>query len=162
MSRPVHSEQTSGGDVETVFAILSSERWAQVRADALHDESRLESRTEKPDGGVTLTVSRALPDGIPGFLDRFLPASGRVVQTDDWGPPGGGTRSGTWHVDIPGAPVRLGGVMRLEPTGEGSRYVIDGEAQVKVPVIGGKAESFIASQVVRLMAKEGDVLRDAL
>jgi hypothetical protein len=52
--------------------------------------------------------------------------------------------------------------MRLEPTPTGSRYVIDGEVKVKVPVIGGKAEGFIAGMVERLAAKEADVLRSAL
>jgi hypothetical protein len=111
---------------------------------------------------VVLVVSRSLPDGVPGFLERFLPKDGRVTQTDDWGPAKGGTRSGTWRVEIPGAPAQLGGTMRLEPTPTGSRYVVDGEVKVKVPVIGGKAEGFIAGMVEKLAAKEADVLRSAL
>jgi hypothetical protein len=162
MSRPVHSEQTSSGDVETVFRVLTDESWPQRKADALHDGSRLVRREETPDGGVTLVVSRELPSGVPGFLDRFLPKDGRVTQTDVWGPASGGSRSGTWSVDIPGAPARLGGTMRLDATPTGSRYVIDGTAEVKVPLIGGKAEGFIASSVEKVAAKEGDVLRSAL
>jgi hypothetical protein len=162
MSKKVHSEQPSGGDVETVFRVLSDQSWAQRKDDALHDGSQVVRREEKADGGVVLVVSRALPDGVPGFLERFLPQDGRVTQTDDWGPAQGGTRSGTWRVEIPGAPAELGGTMRLEPTPSGSRYVIDGEVRVKVPVIGGKAEGFIAGLVEKLAAKEAEVLRSAL
>ena len=162
MSTKVHSEQNSGGDVETVYALLTSEEWPARKDAALDDGSTLVRRDEKPDGGVTMVVSRALPKGIPGFLQKFAPEGGRVTQTDDWGPAEGGVRRGTWHVDMPGAPARLGGTMRLEPTADGSRYVIDGECTVKVPLVGGKAESFIASMVEKLGRKEAEVLRSAL
>ncbi|HVM26543.1 MAG TPA: DUF2505 domain-containing protein [Mycobacteriales bacterium] len=162
MSRSVRSEQQTSGDVETVFGVLSDESWAARKDEALHDGSRVVRRDVTPDGGVTLVVSRELPAGVPGFLERFLPQDGRVVQTDAWGPPHGETRSGTWRVDIPGAPATLGGTMRLEPTPTGSRYVIEGEVTVKVPLVGGRAESFIAGMVEKLAAKEAAVLRGAL
>lgn len=162
MSRRLHSEQDSAGDVETVFAILSSELWAERRAEALHDGSRVVRREQGKDGGVTLVVSRELPSGVPGFLERFLPADGRAVQTDVWEPAAGGVRRGSWVAEIPGAPATLGGTMRLEPTSTGSRHVIEGEVTVRVPLIGGRAESFIAGMVERLAAAEADVLRAAL
>lgn len=162
MSKAVHSEQTSTADVETAFRILSDASWAQRRAQALQDGSRVVRREETPDGGVTLVVSRELPAGVPGFLERFLPADGRAVQTDVWGPEQDGQRHGTWSADLPGAPATLGGTMRLEPTPTGSRYVIDGSITVRVPLIGGRAESFIAGMVEKLAAKEAEVLRAAL
>lgn len=162
MSTKVHSQQTSGGDVETVFAVLTSQTWPARKDEALGDGSTLLRRDEKPDGGVTMVVSRALPQGIPGFLQKFAPQGGRVTQTDDWGPDEGGVRRGTWHVDMPGTPATLGGTMRIEPTPDGSRYVIDGECTVKVPLLGGKAESFLASMVEKLGGKEAEVLRSEL
>ena len=162
MSRSLRSEQQSSGDVETVFRVLSDESWARRKDDALHDGSRVVRREEKADGGVLLVVSRELPAGVPGFLERFLPQDGRVVQTDDWGPAVAGSRSGTWKVEIPGAPATLGGTMHLSPAPAGSSYVIDGVVEVKVPLIGGKAEGFLAGLVERLAAKEADVLRAAV
>jgi hypothetical protein len=162
VTRQVHSRHDSGSDVETVFRVLSDESWARRKDDALRDGSRVVRREETPDGGVTLVVSRELPAGVPRFLERFLPEDGRVTQTDAWGPADGGARHGTWQVHIPGAPARLGGTMRLEPTAGGSRYTIDGEVAVTVPVIGGRAEGFIAGMVEKLAAKEAGVLRDAL
>lgn len=162
MTRTVHSEQDSSGDVETAFAVLSGQGWAQLKDDALHDGSRVVRHEQAADGAVTLVVSRELPAGVPGFLERFLPKDGRVTQTDVWGPAAGGRRTGTWTVQIPGAPARLGGTMRLEPLPTGSRYVVDGTVEVKVPLIGGKAEGFIAGLVEKLAVKEADVLRSAL
>ena len=98
-------------------------------------------REASPDGGLLLAVARELPDGAPGFLTRLLPKDGRVVQTDEWAPDdGSGTRTGTWRVELPGAPARLGGTLRVEPDGAGRRYLVEGETKVSVPLVGGKAE----------------------
>jgi hypothetical protein len=162
MSTPVQSTFESRGDVETVFATLTDESWPQHKAERLGDGSRVERREATPDGGLLLVVSRELPSGVPSFLERFLPADGRVLQTDDWGPDQGGERGGVWKVEIPGAPARLGGTLHLEAVPQGSRYTIQGEVTVKVPLIGGKAEKFIAEMVHKLAAKEADLLQARL
>ena len=162
MSKQVRSETRSDADVESVFRTLTDESWAGVKAARFRDDSRTVSREERPDGGVTLVVSRRLPDGVPGFLQRFLPEDGRITEHFAWGPDEGGTRRGTWHADIAGAPAKLGGTMLLEPTASGSRHVIEGEVRVKVPIVGGKAESFIAEMVEKLAGKEADLLLETV
>lgn len=162
MSRPLHSSHELPVEVERVHAVLSGPDWPARRAGVLHDGSQVVERVERPDGGVRLVVSRELPPGGPGFLDRFLPSDKRVVQTDDWGPASGGVRSGTWEVVIPGVSARLAGTMRLEPVPAGTRYVVDGEISVPIPLVGGKAEKFIAEMVQKLTAREAEVLQDAV
>ena len=147
-------------DVDTVFTAISSAGWAERKARELRDGSLVVQRELRPDGGVLLAVSRQLPDGVPGYLERFLPKDGRVVQTDDWGPARpDGTRQGTWRADIAGAPAQVGGAMRFEPSATGSTYVIDGTVRVSVPLVGGKAERFLAELIGKLMDKEAEVLR---
>jgi hypothetical protein len=144
--------------VEAVYAAISGEDWAQHRAEHFGDDSRLESRTASGDA-VTMVVSRGLPDGIPGFLEKFLPAGGRAKQTEAWGAAeADGTRRGTWTGEIPGAPAKTGGTMALEPTGTGTRYRIQGEVKVSIPLVGGKAESFVADMIGKLTAKEAELL----
>ena len=163
MSTSVRSVFESSSDVDRVFGILTSEQWVATKAARFRDGARVTQREQRPDGDVLLAVSRELPGGVPGFLERFLPKDGRVVETFDWAAPGGdGTRRGTWKADIPGAPARLGGTMRLEPTATGSRYTIEGEVEVSVPLIGGKAESFIAEMVKKLAAKEHELMLTTL
>ena len=162
MSAPIRSSFELAGSVEQVAAALTAESWADRKAQALHDGSRVVSRTERPDGGVALVLSRELPKGGPGVPDRLLPQDGRVVQTDDWGPPVEGVRRGTWKVEILGTPARLGGTLLLEPIATGSRYAITGEAKVPVPLIGGRAERFIAEMVMKLSAREVELLHVAL
>lgn len=163
MSAPVHSTFNSGASPEQVYELLTSPEWVQTKATRFGDEAELKEHEPRPDGGVRLTVSRKLPDGVPGFLQRFLPADGRVLETFDWGPAAAdGTRHGTWSADIPGAPAKLGGTLRLDPTDIGSAYTIAGEVKVKVPLVGGKAEDFIADMVGKLAAKEAELLHDTL
>ena len=162
MSTHVETSHESSGGVEEVFALLTSPAWPARKAAELRDGSAVVEREEHLDGGVRLVVSRELPGGGPGFLERFLPADGRVVQTDEWGPAAGGERHGRWSVSIPGAPASMGGTMRLEPTAAGSRYAIEGEVTVKVPLIGGRAERFIGDMVVKLADKEADMLSRSL
>lgn len=164
MSTPLKAVYALAADVETAFAAVSSEAWAHRKAAELHDGSEVVSRDERPDGGVVLVVSRELPEGVPGFLEKFLPRDGRARQTDAWEPADAdGVRRGTWQAEIPGAPAQVGGRMRLEPDGSGSgtatRYTIEGEVKVRVPVIGGKAEKFLAGMVTRLTEKEAEVLK---
>jgi hypothetical protein len=153
MSRSVRSVFESAGGVDQVFDTLSSPEWVATKARRFGDGALVQQHEQRADGGVLLAVSRELPSGVPGFLERFLPKDGRVVETFEWAPAAGdGTRRGTWRADIPGAPARLGGTMRLEPTDTGSRYTIEGDVKVSVPLIGGKAEA-VADLVARLAAK---------
>ena len=159
MSTAVRSVFESSGDVDAVFGVLGSPEWVATKAERFGDGAFVKQREERPDGGLLLAVSRELPGGVPGFLERFLPKDGRVVETFEWQPPGGdGTRRGTWKADIPGAPAKLGGAMRLEPTDSGSRYTIEGDVKVSVPLVGGKAEGFIGGMVEKLAAKEHELL----
>jgi hypothetical protein len=146
------------GDVESVYALLTGDDWAEQKAKAFNDDSQTVSRTVGEGGAVTYVQSRGLPDGIPGFLEKFLPKGGRAQQTEAWGASDGGTRRGTWQGEIPGAPASVGGTMALEPTATGTRYVIRGEAKVGIPLVGGKAELFVVDMIGRLTAKEAELL----
>ena len=160
MSTDLHASYPLPCDVETAYAALSSEQWPARKDAELDDGSRLEAREQTPDGGVVLRSTRGLPKGMPGFLEKVVPAGGRAAQTDTWGPASpDGSRAGTWKAEVPGAPVDVHGTMRLVPTASGCDYVIDGTAKVKIPIIGGKAEKFVADATARTTAAEAGVLR---
>lgn len=163
MTAPVRTVVRTAHPVDEVVDLLTSEQWVQRKAARFRDGSAVVRREARPDGSLLLVVSRELPQGAPGFLAKLLPKDGRVLQTDEWAPAdGSGARSGTWQVEIPGAPARLGGTMRVEPSGTGSQYVVAGEAKVSVPLVGGRAESFIAEMVGKLGDAEGELIQAAL
>jgi len=159
VSKDLVSRTHIPASVQEAFALRTSERWVALKAERLQDGSALVRRVERPDGGVDFSVSRELPAGVPGFLEKFLPKEGRAVQNESWGPPdANGVCHGTWSVDIPGAPAKLGGTSTLEPDGDGSVQVILGTAKVSIPLIGGKAEQFIVEMTRKLMAKEAALM----
>ncbi|MEO6205574.1 MAG: DUF2505 domain-containing protein [Mycobacteriales bacterium] len=163
MSRDLKATVDLPATVGDVFALRTSQRWVDLKAERLHDGSALVQRTESPTGAVTLSVSRNLPQGAPGFLERFLPQDGKVIQNETWKPPdSAGICTGTWTVEIPGAPAKLGGTTRLEPVGDGSRQTITGTAKVSIPLIGGKAEQYVVDMTTKLINREGQLMLEAL
>jgi hypothetical protein len=163
MSKDLVSRTQIPATVQQVFDLRTSEHWVDLKRDKLNDGSALVSRTVRPDGGVDFAVSRELPAGVPGFLEKFLPKEGRAVQNESWGAPGpDGICRGTWSVDIPGAPAKLGGTATVEPSGDGSVQIIKGTAKVSIPLIGGKAEQFIVEMTQKLMAKEAELMVSSL
>ncbi len=148
--------------VEAVLAVLTSPQWPAANDARLHDGSTLVSSLPTPDGGHEVVQRRRLPDGVPSFLLRFAPKDGQVTQTDVWAPPSGEGREGTWAVTFPGSPGSIGGVTRLEPTPTGCRWVVTGTVRVGIPLVGGRAEGFLAPLVERLVRTQGEVLRSLL
>jgi len=147
-------------DVESVWAVLTGAAWPAALDAGLRDGSRLVSAEPTPGGGAVVVTSRELPDGVPGFLQRFLPADGRVTQTDRWEPAQDGVRRGRWDVTFPGSPGVIGGETTISPAGTGSRWVVSGTVQIKIPLVGGKTEGFLAPLLEKLVIRQGEVLRD--
>lgn len=149
-------------DVETAYATLTAPSWPQLMAERLRDGSMLVEAAPTVDGGARLVVSRRLPEGTPALLTALLPQDGRVTQTDVWGPAEDGARRGTWSATFPGSPAVLQGRTEVESTAAGSRWTVAGTVTVRVPLVGGRAEAFLAPLVERLVQRQGEVLRDAV
>lgn len=163
MSRAVSSRTALAAPVAAALRRRTGPGWVAERAAALGDGGELLERRELPGGGVELVVSRRLPAGAPGFLARFVPADGRVRQSERWaGPDASGTAEGTWSAVLPGAPASLHGTCRVEPEGGGSRLVVTGTVQVRLPLVGSRAEAYLAEQLTRLLDREGALLATAL
>lgn len=145
--------------VAAVLAALTSDAWPAALAARLGDGSRVVERTPLPDGGLRLVVRRnlpgATPEAVPGPLQRFLPQDGALFQVDEWH-----GDQGRWDVGFAGAPGTLRGATRVEPVGEGgSRWVVEGEVTVALPLVGSRAEGILAPLVERLLEHQAAVLR---
>ena len=163
MTAPVRSETRTSSPVADVFDVLTSDGWVERKAARFRDGSQVVRREVLPGGGVVLAVSRELPDGAPGFLTGSCrrtaascrPTSGRPTTA---AAPARAPGASSSPARRPGSAAR----MRVEPDGPGSAHVVVGETKVSVPLVGGKAESFIADMVARLGRTEGELLRSVL
>ncbi len=59
-----------------------------------------------------------------------------------------GSWSGTFDVEVKGAPIHLSGTMRLTPDGSGARHDVMIDFRVKVPIVGGKIADWLGKKDV--------------
>ena len=146
------------GTVEQVHRAFADEQyWLARLADSGADDATLDSMTVRPDGGIAVSTTQVLrrrstaghrdpvPPGRPAYRAR---ARSGARSTAD-------RSTATVTGDISGAPVTLGGDAVLTPAkGAGARLAFHGTVEVRVPLVGGKIESFIGSQLVDLLIAE--------
>ncbi|MGH4018157.1 MAG: DUF2505 domain-containing protein [Pseudonocardiaceae bacterium] len=135
------------------------ERMAEVLVDPDYLQAKLRevggsgaelvSRTER-NGKVTVVLRQSVPtDSLPSFVRSLAPVDLRIERTEIWD----GTRGRT-HAVIGGAPGTISGTMSLDPDGAGSALGARIEADVPVPLVGGKVEKVITDNIGKLMQVE--------
>jgi Protein of unknown function (DUF2505) len=127
--------------VETVAAAFVDPAVVGARYAAAGDRD-LEVLECGADGDDLVIHTRRTVDveGLPGFATKVLRPTNTMEQVDCWdAPDADGARSGTFTIDVKGAPVKIRGTMRLEPTADGgTRHTVRGEFTVSVPLVGGR------------------------
>ncbi|AWT51977.1 Protein of uncharacterised function (DUF2505) [Mycolicibacterium smegmatis] len=144
------------GSVEQVLRAFGDERYWRARlADSGADEAILDTLTVDADGGIDVVTTQVLrSDRLPGLVSQFHPGDLSIRREETWQPVRDGRTSGKVAGSIPGAPVSLTGTMALEPSGAGARLSVRTTVEVRVPLVGGKIENFIGSQLVDLLVAE--------
>jgi hypothetical protein len=144
------------GSVEQVYRALRDQNyWNERLADSGADEATLDSMTVD-DGGIDVVTTQVLRrDRLPGVVTQFHRGDLSIVREEAWSPVRDGTATATVTGAIPGAPVSLTGTAVLAPTdGGGSRLQFTASVEVRIPLVGGKVENFIGSQLVELLIAE--------
>lgn len=133
-------DEVYDASVDAVLAMFVDPDTVRARYEAAGDRD-IEVVECGPDGdGFVIRTTRTVDVDLPGFAKRVLKPTNSMVQVDRWGPAEpDGARDGDFAIEVNGAPVKVGGTMRLEPTSDGRcRHTLDGKVDVKVPLIGGK------------------------
>jgi len=81
---------------------------------------------------------------VPGFAKKFLPETSTVVQEDIWDCK---TKKGRLNVEMKGLPAKIGCDMTLADAGSGSANSFKWDISVKIPLIGGKIEDVVATDI---------------
>ena len=87
--------------------------------------------------------------GCPGWSPSSFPVIWQVVQNETWSPIGGGLVRGEVSIAAHGAPGSGLGTALLAPAQNGSRLKCTATVEFKVPLVGGKIESFIGRQMAQ-------------
>jgi hypothetical protein len=146
-----------GGSVEQVHRAFSDEQyWLQRLADSGADDYSLDSMTVNGDGIDVITTQTLRADRLPGVVTQFHRGDLSFVREETWTPIRDGQATATIKGSIPGAPATMTGTALLTPatSNDGSRLEFKATVEVSVPLVGGKIENFIGSQLVDLLIAE--------
>jgi hypothetical protein len=145
------------GSVEQVHQAFSDEQyWLARLADSGADDYSLDTLAVDGQGIDIVTTQRLRADRLPGVVTQFHRGDLSLVRQEAWTPIRDGQAAATIKLSIIGAPATLSGTAVLAPakSGGGSRLEFKATVQVDVPLVGGKIENFIGSQLVDLLIAE--------
>ncbi|MDY6999609.1 MAG: DUF2505 domain-containing protein [Actinomycetota bacterium] len=146
------------GTVEQVHRAFSDEQYWLVRlTESGADESTLDEMVIGADGSIRVKSTQTMrSQNLPGLVTQFHRGDLSFVREEIWTPVAGGRATGAVTGSIPGAPVSLTGDLALTPAeaGSGSRLSAATSVEVRIPLVGGKIESFIGTQLVGLLYAE--------
>jgi hypothetical protein len=146
-----------GGTVEQVHQAFSDEHyWLARLADSGADDYSLDSLTVDGHGIDIVTTQRLRPDRLPALVTQFHRGDLTLVREEKWSPIRDEQSTATIQLTIKGAPAMLSGdaVLASAKSGAGSRLDFHATVAVNVPLVGGKIENFIGSQLVDLLIAE--------
>lgn len=158
MPRSFDMEVDYDGTVEQIHRAFGDQSyWLERLAQSGADEATLDSITSGADGGVDVVTTQTMrADRLPGVVAQFHRGDLSFVREEVWTPVRDGKATATVKGTIPGAPATLSGTVVLSPTGSGSRLEFTATVEVRIPLVGGKVESFVGGQLVGLLAAEQD------
>lgn len=144
------------GSVEQVHqALLDEQYWLARLADSGADDATLNSIRLTPDGGVEVTTTQVLrADRLPAVVTQFHHGDLEIRRAEIWTGLVGGQAEATVSGSIPGAPVTVAGSARLAPSELRAHLALRATVEVRIPLVGGKVENFIGSQLVDLLIAE--------
>ncbi|HEX2400455.1 MAG TPA: DUF2505 domain-containing protein [Mycobacterium sp.] len=145
------------GSVEQVHQAFSDEQyWLARLADSGADDYSLDSMTVDGQGIDIVTTQTLRVDRLPAVVTQFHRGELSFVREETWTPIRDGQATATINGSITDAPATLSGAAVLAPakSGGGSRLEFKATVQVDVPLVGGKIENFIGSQLVELLIAE--------
>lgn len=152
-SRIEHRAEFPQG-VDEVFAAQASEPALRARlAEAGGENAALLDYTPTADG-VRFTLRQGVgADKLPSIVRNLRSGDVAVDRQENWTRVGEGY-VGTARGTVSGVPGEIS--VRTELSAEGGKTVLraTGEVKVRIPIVGGKLESFVADQITKLLKRE--------
>ena len=143
--------------VKAVLQAFSEEQyWLTRLDDSGADDATLDSMDIADDGTIDVVTTQVLrADRMPAVVTQFHRGDLRIRREERWDPIVDGSATATVTGSILDSPASLTGTAVLEPLdGGGARLKFRATVEVKIPLVGGKLENFIGSQLVELLIRE--------
>ncbi|WP_298176688.1 DUF2505 domain-containing protein [Saccharomonospora sp.] len=154
MATRIEHRATFAHDVADVYDAQTGERALRARLEQIggaHAELRGHEVTEH---GARYTLIQGIAaDKLPSLV-RNLHSGDLIVRREHVWTVLGDRRTGTITVGVSDVPGRITADVELSSNAEGCVQTTRGEVAVRIPLIGGRIESFVADQVTRLLELE--------
>ncbi len=146
------------GTVEQIHRAFRDERyWLERLTRSGADKTTLDSITSNAAGGIDVITTQTLrADKLPGVVTQFHRGDLSFVREETWTPLMDGCATAIVKGSILRAPATLSGTAVLAPADSGSRLEFKATVEVRIPLVGGKVENFVGSQLVELLIAEQD------
>ena len=136
----IRHEVTYDAGVDEVYAMLADPDFRKKSCDAMGVVSA-DVKIDAAGEGMKVIVDQVQrTEGVPSFAKKFAGETTRAVQTEEWDDHTGATLV----VTTPGKPSTITGRITLTADGGSTVQAFEGDAKVKVPLIGGKLEGLAA------------------
>jgi Protein of unknown function (DUF2505) len=140
--------------VERIHSAFSEEDYWLARLAAFGGIGRLDSLIVGTDGSVSVAIiGDVRHEGLPGLVAKLYSREWQVVQNETWSPIDGGRVRGEVSFATRGAPGSGLGTVLLAPAQNGSRLKCTAIVEFKVPLVGGKIESFVGGLLVQQISE---------
>jgi Protein of unknown function (DUF2505) len=148
MSRSFDLSVESPASVDQVLSAFGDEDYWQARLATFGGgTATLDALNVDPSGTVAATITISLlRDRLPKMVTQLHRGDLEMVRNERWSRLGDGRVRGDIKVSIPGAPFSALGEALVAPAPNGSQLSYTTTVEVKIPLVGGKIESYIGGQ----------------
>ncbi|MEU5842447.1 DUF2505 domain-containing protein [Rhodococcus sp. NPDC047139] len=143
-------------------ALADPDHWeARMTEMRKYSENHVRELTAS-ESGIVLVLHHVLPRAdLPELARTVIKKDMIITRTETYGPFTDGA-TGTYQASIPGGPGSLRGTMELFAGEHGSTLRTTSEAKVHLPLVGGKLEELILTNLVDVFRAEAAVTADWL
>ncbi len=145
----VHGSRTYPVSIDAFIAMLRDPDATVAKYAGMGHEQIEVVQCGDVDGELRVETNRVVTVDLPGFAKKVLQPTNRMHQVDVWRQESDDAWSGSFDVEVHGAPIRLTGVLSLRGDGDTTTQDVTIEVTVKVPLIGGKIADWAAGNDVR-------------
>jgi hypothetical protein len=148
VARSVDVKIDSSADVHHVFAAFGDEAYWQARlATFSNGTATLDALDVDADNIVTVAITlHLLGDRLPKVVRQLRSGDLVMKRTERWQAGTDGLVRGDLAAKMPGAPFSMTGQAVIAPTDPGSRLDYTASVEVRIPLVGGRIENYIAGQ----------------
>lgn len=144
-----------GTSAQVHAAFCDKQYWLARLAASGADDAALEAFRVGDDGGVDVVTTQVLrAQRLPGIVHQFHHGDLEIRRAETWTSLADEGSEASVAGSIVRAPVTLSGEARLSPVDQRALLTFRATVEVRIPLVGGKMEKFIGTQLVNLLTAE--------